>query len=86
MTCNCRGGPFCCMRAALPEPAAGPFKCPECGAWWAGGEHRCPPSWWRELGTAQVTVRCTCPPNRGDNYFGTCPVHDVRITYAGVTV
>jgi hypothetical protein len=19
----------------------GPFKCPECGVWWAGEEHRC---------------------------------------------
>jgi hypothetical protein len=22
------------------------------------------------------TPRCTCPPNRGDNYAGSCPVHD----------
>ncbi len=27
------------------------------------------------------TARCTCPTNRGDNYFGTCPIHDVQITY-----
>lgn len=22
----------------------GPFKCPDCGVWWAGFEHRCPSS------------------------------------------
>ncbi len=22
----------------------GPYKCPECGVWWAGFEHRCRPS------------------------------------------
>ena len=27
------------------------------------------------------TVRCTCPPNRGDNYAGNCPIHDVQTTY-----
>ena len=21
----------------------GPFKCPDCGVWWAGFEHRCAP-------------------------------------------
>lgn len=28
-----------------------------------------------------TTVRCTCPPNRGDNYAGNCPIHDVHTTY-----
>lgn len=22
----------------------GPYKCPDCGIWWAGFEHRCQPS------------------------------------------
>ena len=22
----------------------GPFKCPDCGVWWAGFEHRCSPT------------------------------------------
>ena len=29
------------------------------------------------------TVRCTCPPDRGDNYAGSCPIHDVATTYTG---
>lgn len=22
----------------------GPYKCPDCGVWWAAPEHRCPPT------------------------------------------
>ena len=68
----------------------GPYKCPDCGIWWAGLEHRC--KWWDlhppavtttnpPFETSTFTVRCTCPPNRGDNYYGTCPIHDVSATY-----
>ncbi len=66
----------------------GPFKCPDCGIWWAGLEHRCK---WYDLHppattdtkpwSGDFTVRCTCPPDRGDNYLGTCPIHDVTVTY-----
>lgn len=71
----------------------GPFKCPDCGVWWAGLEHRCRPAeTWTGTGVAPLiwqspdtvtttTVRCTCPPNRGDNYAGNCPIHDVMVTY-----
>lgn len=65
----------------------GPFKCPDCGVWWAGFEHRCrietitissPP--------VDFTVRCTCPP-APPNYVGDwfpdpyCPVHRYGWTY-----
>lgn len=23
------------------QPVSGPFKCPDCGTWWTGSEHRC---------------------------------------------
>lgn len=72
----------------------GPFKCPECGIWWAGFEHRCAlplPATvtvgvpyvqpWINEGTSTTTVVCTCPLNRGDNYLGHCPIHDVHVTY-----
>lgn len=79
-----------------------PFKCPDCGTWWAGLEHRCATGA-TPTGTAPMevpwrwtpyvappltiggtsTVVCTCPPNRGDNFLGSCPVHDVQITYTG---
>lgn len=69
----------------------GPFKCRDCGVWWAGFEHRCQQpvipghvptitvgdaSW-----APDFTVRCTCPPDRGDNYAGNCPIHDVQTSY-----
>jgi hypothetical protein len=72
----------------------GPFKCQDCGIWWAGFEHRCQlvlPSTiaWRDNApvvtihspiTQSITMRCTCPPERGDNYLGSCPIHDVQVT------
>lgn len=39
MACNCRGGPTCCMRVSTV--GFGPYKCPDCGVWWSGFEHRC---------------------------------------------
>lgn len=42
--CYCHGGPNCCIRFNYPNNIRGPYKCPECGAWWAGLEHRCRPS------------------------------------------
>jgi hypothetical protein len=76
------------------------LKCPDCGTWWQGNEHRCPVNTtgtstapmevpWRWTPyvkpplTGDATVRCTCPPSRGDNYLGMCPVHDVTILYKG---
>ena len=63
----------------------GPFKCPDCGTWWAGVEHRCPPTI-TTTGSGVVvsptpyTVQdyrvCTCgqiPPNYVGDWF--CPVH-----------
>lgn len=67
----------------------GPFKCPDCGTWWAGFEHRCrqaaPATTTVTTGpiTTDFTVRCTCPPNRGPLYKGTCPIHDIQVTYTG---
>lgn len=75
-----------------------PFKCPECGIWWAGLEHRCGPTatttdgiriWPTpdSFGTGGTTVHCTCPPMRVDGtvgYVGTCLVHDVQVTYGVV--
>jgi hypothetical protein len=65
-----------------------PVKCPNCGTWWRADEHRCPTTFtWQKdqpmgrFDTNTYTVRCTCPPNRGDNYAGTCPIHDVQVTY-----
>jgi hypothetical protein len=71
-----------------------PWKCPECGVWWAGLEHRCAPvvtstdvpkwpAYPLPYDTVTTTVRCTCPPNRGDNYYGTCPIHDVHVSFTG---
>lgn len=64
-----------------------PWKCPDCGVWWAGLEHRCapvqtgtrPPTRPFTITTDSFTVRCTCPPDRGDNYHGTCLLHDVMV-------
>lgn len=28
------------------------------------------------LSTGSSTIVCTCPPNRGDNYAGSCWLHD----------
>jgi len=69
-----------------------PWKCLDCGTWWSGLEHRCPPTS-TSTGPSQhyippqpyipqtsgFTVRCTCPLNRGDNYSGYCPIHDVQV-------
>lgn len=66
----------------------GPFKCPDCGLWWAGFSHECPPRQGvltirKTTGTVTTghTVYCSCPPNRGDNYAGNCPIHDSHSTY-----
>lgn len=51
----------------------GPFKCPDCGVWWAGFEHRCAPAttgtaaWppnvptWPYPGTNSISTGCRCP-------------------------
>lgn len=67
----------------------GPFKCPECGVWWAGLEHRCAAvqtatDVGNDLSLGSYTIRCTCPtwtPEQANrNYVGTCPIHDVHFT------
>jgi hypothetical protein len=57
----------------------GPYHCVDCGVWWAGFEHRCHAPVLK-YDTDISTVRCTCPPDRGDNFLGTCPIHDVQST------
>ena len=70
----------------------GPFKCPECGIWWAGLEHRCRPSEILPnanpfiptpfvLGTGTSTVRCNCDQKGKTTVQVTCPIHDVQVTY-----
>lgn len=64
----------------------GPFKCPDCGIWWARFEHRCVPVM-TATGTVPWIVSapiamggpkvCTCPKDPyyvGDNL---CPVHSL---------
>lgn len=63
-----------------PSAFPGPFKCPDCGAWWAGFYHLCSKPI-AATNTQDFTVRCTCPPDRGDQYSGSCPVHDAHTTY-----
>jgi hypothetical protein len=68
----------------------GPFKCPDCGVWWAGFEHRCPPTATTTGGNVTVndTVVCTCPKpiDWSKTWIGDpppCPVHryPTTITY-----
>jgi hypothetical protein len=66
----------------------GPYKCPDCGIWWAGFEHRCQP-----LGTSTGTtireylpdgtyVVCTCAGRSQDSItVRPCLVHDVPTTF-----
>jgi hypothetical protein len=72
----------------------GPFKCPDCGIWWAGFEHRCAPA---VSTTGSVTIEprrvtvtpylvCTCgniPPNYVGDWF--CPVHSPQWTATVMT-
>jgi len=67
----------------------GPFKCPDCGIWWAGFEHRCQV---QSVDTVTVspppngtyTASCTCSfdaMGRRISSTALCMVHDVRVTY-----
>jgi len=63
-----------------------PWKCPDCGVWWAGLEHRCQYTIKTETlgGTTTFTVRCNCvytPDGFRIPQTITCPVHDVAMTY-----
>lgn len=72
----------------------GPFKCPDCGIWWAGLEHRCQPI---QTATGTIAVQppkvCTCPQpiDWSHTYIGDplpCPVHGggtTTITYTSVS-
>ena len=65
------------------------FRCPDCGTWWAGFEHRCR----RETSTATaegvtiggtLTVKCNCVFDAMGLRIpqtATCPVHDITWTY-----
>ena len=60
-----------------------PWKCPECGVWWAGLEHRCQPplsSTDTVLYGGTVALLCTCSFDRQGQRINTtvlCFVHDV---------
>ena len=67
-----------------------PYKCPECGIWWVGLEHRCrfvppqtdtaPPFPTTDRNT--YTVVCICDRKRGSvPETVVCPVHDVQVTF-----
>jgi len=65
-----------------------PWKCPDCGTWWSGLEHRCPPlhQGWETTTRPPVsmTVTCTCVyDDHGRRIVQTapCPIHDVLVTY-----
>lgn len=56
----------------------GPYKCPDCGTWWAGLEHRCATASTTAASQLQVEVRCTCTlASNGVLMPGTaeCPLH-----------
>ncbi len=51
----------------------GPFKCPDCGVWWAGFEHRCPDVYtapntnapmWTSHCHGCMTAWCSCGNDR----------------------
>lgn len=46
----------------------GPFKCPDCGVWWAGSEHRCH--------AADLAPACQCPAIWHGVIPPWCPVHN----------
>ena len=61
----------------------GPFKCPDCGVWWAGFTHKCPLVF-QSPTVVTSTVRCTCGVDDQGNRIpltSPCPVHDVQMTY-----
>lgn len=58
-----------------------PWKCPDCGVWWSGLEHRCAPT----VPGNSTNVPPPCPPWYPPNWswppFETnpYPLHDVRV-------
>lgn len=64
----------------------GPYKCPDCGVWWAGLEHRCRPT---ETVTSTASgcncgeVRPTSPNDLSTNgwSYKPCPIHPIRAWY-----
>jgi len=67
-----------------------PLKCPDCGTWWRGEEHKCPPIWQPataprvDLGGTIVSGGCTCAYDaQGLRIPRTipCVVHDLSVTY-----
>ena len=67
----------------LYEPKPSKLKCPDCGIWWAGLEHRCQPAQ-TTTGTVPPVVisdpkGCTCPRYQPPYTIGDpppCPVHN----------
>lgn len=66
----------------------GPFKCPDCGVWWAGLEHRCKRTETVTTGDVEIggtyTLKCSCHFDAwGKRVQSTafCPIHDVNVTY-----
>lgn len=67
-----------------------PVKCPDCGTWWRGEEHRCartfiwPGSPFTNQQPASYTVTCNCafdPKGYRIATSAACPVHDVQVTF-----
>jgi len=40
-----------------------PWKCPDCGTWWSGLEHRCPPTGTDTGANARFTIRVWPEPS-----------------------
>lgn len=63
-----------------------PYKCPDCGVWWSGPEHRChgvPSITTTDGSNATFTARCNCTyDDHGVRISSTvwCPAHDVQVT------
>jgi hypothetical protein len=63
-----------------------PWKCPDCGVWWAGLEHRCQPTV-TTGGVTYATWVCNCTyDDHGLRIKQTawCPVHDQSVTYTSL--
>lgn len=51
--------------------SAGPFKCPDCGTWWVGAEHRCrPDQMW--INPNSLTIRIW-PQSAGQGSISAAP-------------
>ena len=59
-----------------------PWKCPDCGIWWSGLEHRCRPPMATttnpraDLPTRTIAAECICASRLKT---GWCPIHDFHL-------